>query len=260
MISWLPSTLTLPAAALAYASHAWPVFPCARDKSPLTGHGFADASTDLDRVRAWWRRWPDASIGWPIGGRLIVVDVDPRHGGDDSFRALGPWPKTLTARTGGGGAHLIFELPEGVEARQVVGVRPGLDTRAAGKGYIILAPSLHPSGGRYSWSAIRAPAPAPTWFVELICAHTANRTAAYVPPVAGPGLTRRQRYGAAVLRGEALDVAAARDGTRNARLFRAWKRCAEFKDVIARDEAERALTAAALSAGLPGAEIRRVLR
>ena len=36
--------MTLLEAALSYARRGWPVFPCqARDKDPLTKHGFKDA-------------------------------------------------------------------------------------------------------------------------------------------------------------------------------------------------------------------------
>ena len=42
-----------------------------------------------------------------------MVDIDPRNGGKESLRSLkkelGPLPKTLTARTGGGGRHFYFK-------------------------------------------------------------------------------------------------------------------------------------------------------
>lgn len=168
-MDWLPHDGTaLLVAALAYAAYGWAIFPCTTTKHPRTAHGFADASTDPDQVRWWWRRWPQASIGWSIAPGLVVVDVDPRHGGRDSYHSLGPWPTTLIARTGGGGGHLVYALPPGVEARQLAGFRPGLDTRAAGKGYLILAPSPHPSGRAYTWRTRMPPAHAPDWLVEMI--------------------------------------------------------------------------------------------
>jgi len=260
-MDWLPLDGTaLPIAALAYATNGWRVFPCTTGKQPRTPHGFTDASADPEQIRWWWRRWPEASIGWPIAPGLVVIDVDPRHGGADSYRALGPWPKTLTARTGGGGGHLVYSLPDGVEARQLAGFRLGLDTRAAGRGYVILAPSPHPSGSCYTWRSRVAPAPAPNWLLDIVRVRPAPAPAPYVPPIAGPALTRRQRYAAKVLAGEARAVAECAEGSRNHRLFAAWKRCAEFKDVIPRADAERELMAAALAAGLPEPEARKVLR
>ena len=52
----------LAAAALAYAARGWPVFPLA-GKLPRTEHGFKGASANPERVRAWWKRWPDAGVG-----------------------------------------------------------------------------------------------------------------------------------------------------------------------------------------------------
>jgi hypothetical protein len=263
---WLPALRTgLPDAALAYAAAGWPVFPTALDKRPLTPHGLHDGTAETDQIRSWWRRWPQAGIGWPIPHGHVVLDVDPRHGGVESLASLeeqhGRLPPTLQAETGGGGQHLVFRLPETVEARQLAGFRPGLDTRAAGRGYIVLAPSMHPSGRRYTWTSTLEPAVAPEWLVEVIRVRPVQAASTYTPAPCSPFASgRRMRYAAAVLAGEARAVAETGEGARNARLFRAWKRCAEFKDVIAREDAERALTAAAIAAGLPEPEIRKVLR
>ena len=70
----------LGAGAAWYARHGFPVFPCQpRAKKPLTPHGFKDATTDLARVAAWWRKWPDANIGMRTGAAsgLLVLDVYP---------------------------------------------------------------------------------------------------------------------------------------------------------------------------------------
>ncbi len=50
------------AAALYHAAAGRPVFPCSpKDKRPSIskkdgGKGFKDATTDVDRIRAWWNR------------------------------------------------------------------------------------------------------------------------------------------------------------------------------------------------------------
>ena len=33
----------------------FPVFPCKQDKSPLTPHGYFDATTDLDKIEKYWK-------------------------------------------------------------------------------------------------------------------------------------------------------------------------------------------------------------
>ena len=139
-------------AALSYAERGQAVFPVGLDKRPLTEHGFKDATTDEDLVRGYWTRWPEAGIGAAVPEGRIVLDVDPRNGGVETFDALvaklGPLPATVTARTGGGGWHYHFQW-NGAEAPASLG--KGIDVKAAGKGYVVLPPSPHASGTPYRW-------------------------------------------------------------------------------------------------------------
>lgn len=156
---------TLLEAALAYADRGWYVFPlepaitgdAKSGKAPLAGlapNGKDDATTNPDLIRAWWARCPNANIGIstePSG--LVVLDVDIADGkqGAQSLAELEkiiPLPETLTARTGSGGIHAVFERGDEV-ARQALHIRPGLDL--LGKGYFVAAPSTHHTGGSYSW-------------------------------------------------------------------------------------------------------------
>lgn len=64
----LPAGATTGEAACVFAASGVPVFPVAAGgKQPLTRHWFHDATTDLDRVRAWWSAAPAANIGMPTG-------------------------------------------------------------------------------------------------------------------------------------------------------------------------------------------------
>jgi predicted P-loop ATPase len=154
------------AAALGYAARGWSVIPIrAAGKVPLTPHGVKDASTAELTIRGWWRAWPEANVGIACGqaSGLIVLDVDPRNGGDVSLEEVDA-PPTLTALTGGGGRHFLYAAPAGPR-RGRAGWRPGLDIKADG-GYIVAPPSTHASGSRYAWIAPRAEvAPAPAWLV-----------------------------------------------------------------------------------------------
>jgi len=105
------------------------------------------------------------------GSGLVVLDVDPRHGGHDSLSALmdeyGPLPDTLTAATGSGGSHILFDHPGGTIRNSAGKLGAGLDIRGDG-GYIVAAPSNHLNGG-YCWSNWgRAIAPAPSWLLEQL--------------------------------------------------------------------------------------------
>ena len=136
-------------------------------KHPRTQHGVKDASTDPEVIRRWWRLWPGANLGIATGDGLVVLDVDPRHAGDDSLQELEDEHGEIVTRTvytGGGGTHLYLQgdLP----ARGAF--RTGLDLKAAG-GYVVAPPSLHGSGRRYEWvdrgEGIRV---VPDWLTKIV--------------------------------------------------------------------------------------------
>lgn len=170
---------SLLAAALAYAAMGLPVFPCApRTKIPRTEHGFLDATTDEATIRGWWTRWPLANIGMPTGkpAGCFAVDIDPAKGGDESIERLesehGRLPDTTESHTGGGGRHKLFGHPGGYVKCSESELAPGVDIKGDG-GYIVLPPSIHPSGKPYVWElssdiANVRPVAAPAWLLDLV--------------------------------------------------------------------------------------------
>ena len=157
--------------ALAYAARGWRVHPLrARDKTPATKHGCKDATTDEAQIRRWWQMWPEANIGLATGYGWWVLDIDPEG---MHWLEANDLPVTIEATTGRGGRHLLYRLPDGVVVRNSAGiVAPGVDVRGIG-GYIVAAPSIHPSGTRYTWLDCDGdvpdgePADAPAWLVDL---------------------------------------------------------------------------------------------
>jgi hypothetical protein len=129
------------------------------------------ASTDEHDLRRWFGMWPQSNVAIALPDRVFVLDIDPRHDGDATLAELedrhGPLPATLEGTTGGGGVHIWLRAPGRV--RNSAGLLgPGLDVRGSG-GYVVVAPSVHPSGGRYEWRAgTRALAPAPSWLLQLL--------------------------------------------------------------------------------------------
>ena len=242
------------------------MFPVGADKKPLTLHGFHSATTAAETITNWWARWPNAGIGWAIPPRGLVLDVDARHRGHESLDELegqhGKLPRTTASITGGGGLHLLFRTPGDVECRQTAGeIGAGLDTRTGGKGYVILPPSAHASGLRYTWRDRVPPALAPGWLLDLVRVPVAAARTAYSPPELPSEGPRRCRYAWRALEGECDAVARTGEGGRNHRLCAAWLRCTrDLGDVLPRDVVRDHLTRAALAAGLPEPEIRRVLR
>ena len=194
-------------------------------KHPLTPGGIKAASADPDQVREWWTHWPWAGVGLLTGARsgLVVVDIDPAHGGRESLAALrserSELPRTLYARTGGGGWHLFYAHPGHHVANSTgrLGSRtvPGVDLRADG-GYVVAAPSGHRSGGRYTWaSGPETLAAMPAFIAERPDAG-APRT-----PARPARADRQAAYAAAALEGECRRVAAAPEGQRSDTLNRA---------------------------------------
>lgn len=154
-----PKTTALQSAAVDYAKNNWFIFPVKpKDKTPLTSHGLKDATNKVDTVREWWAKWPDANIGLNCGkSGMVVVDLD-KHG---EYDGMAEWDAlksrfglslcTSTSITGGGGRHLLFKAPTDKTIKNSAGkLSPGIDVRAEG-GYIVLPPSIHPSGNSYAW-------------------------------------------------------------------------------------------------------------
>ena len=141
-------------AALSYLQHGWSIIPVGHDKRPLIKwQTFQKVKPSEQQVRSWYEQWPDAGVAI-ITGRisgLIVLDIDPRHGGD---KTLLHWldnglklPECPAVKTGGGGTHFYLKHP-GSDVPTVPSVAPGIDLKAEGA-YVIAPPSLHPSGQRY---------------------------------------------------------------------------------------------------------------
>ena len=195
-------------AALAYARQLrWAVFPlhavdakgqctCHRGsacdragKHPRTRQGLKEATTDVKIIRRWWVEWPDANVGVATGtaSGFDALDVDPRHGGEESLEDLeaqhGVLPDTVEQHTGGGGRHLLFAHQDGV--RNKAGLAPGLDVRGDG-GYIVVPPSRHASGQSYVWEASSRPeavalAPWPSWLLPALQSGGNGQTPALEP-------------------------------------------------------------------------------
>lgn len=177
-------------AGLTYAKMGMRVFPCHTAvngacscgkadcgnaaKHPRTLHGCLDATTDPELLKNWWAHDPDSNVGIATGNGLLVLDVDPQHGGAESLEILeaenGKLPETPTVLTGGGGKHLYFSVS--VPIKNKVALEPGVDIRAEG-GYVIAPPSLHLSGRRWLWEESSRidkieRAPAPAWLVARL--------------------------------------------------------------------------------------------
>ncbi|MBI2603191.1 MAG: DUF3987 domain-containing protein [Deltaproteobacteria bacterium] len=173
-----------------FARRGWPVIPihypigkdqcscrkpvCASTaKHPMTPNGLKNASRGAATVLHWWEETPNANIGILTGQEsgLVVLDIDPRHGGDESLAKLESenrrLPETLKVKTGGNGWHYYFRHPGG-KIPNKANLRSGLDIRGDG-GYIIAPPSTHANLQTYMWvEPDLEPAPLPEWLHSLM--------------------------------------------------------------------------------------------
>lgn len=227
-------------AALSYAARGWPVFPChgisgaacacrsvdcsSPGKHPRVARGLHTASTDPKQIQRWWERSPTANIGLRTGtdSGLVVLDVDPIHGGSRTIKTLidrhGDLPHAPRVRTGSGGWHLFFAHPGEPIRNSASQLGPGLDIRGDG-GYVIAPPSLHASGQRYRWEIdTEAIPPMPDWLFTSItrpAREVASRS--FDPTNSGRGISAWAR---AALEAEIRTVQRASQGSRNTTLNR----------------------------------------
>lgn len=162
-------------AAAEYIGQGFAVLPLRpRSKVPATAHGKKDATTDAAQIAQWFPGDTNKNVGILTGEQsgLLVLDIDPRNGGDTSLeqfeRAFGKLPDSRRAATGGGGMHIYYRLPAGttgVRDRPNVAGYSGLDIKS--DGYVVAAPSVHESGQTYEWQNSVPISEAPDWLVEL---------------------------------------------------------------------------------------------
>lgn len=141
--------------ALALADSGLAVFPVAKGaKTPLIAEWQSAATADHLTIAGWWARWPDANIAIHCGkSGLVVIDIDPRNGGDSTLERLcdvrgDAWQSPYRVTTGGDGIHLYYIAPLDKAVPSTLG--PGIDVKRE-NGYVLAPPSLHPSGKRYAF-------------------------------------------------------------------------------------------------------------
>lgn len=157
--------------ARSYAATGWHIFPLATKGDIKAPHamtsegrekkqgGHNAGTTDRKAIEQWWKRSPESGIGVHCErSGLVLVDVDPRKGGDKTLARLrkqhpGVFESTVEAQTGGGGLHLFFMAEPGNRYPGTLG--DGIDVKH--NGFVVLAPSPHPSGKHYAWTPGKSP-------------------------------------------------------------------------------------------------------
>ena len=252
------------AAAIELGKQGYACFPCRADKRPSCTHGFLDASTHDENLKALWSEFPGPLVGVATGNpsQIAVPDVDAKHTEAREWWATHRprLPLTRTHRTRSGGLHLIFGDHDGLKC-SASKIAKGVDVRANG-GYAIWWPA--------AGCQVLSDAPIAPWPDDLLEALAEPASAAPLPPLAAPTKLPHRVPGdlrPALHRvlGLGRIVANAGEGERNRILF--WATC-RTREMIAAGELDQpsavevieALHAAAIRAGLPNREAERTIK
>ncbi|MBM1220985.1 bifunctional DNA primase/polymerase [Ponticoccus sp. SC2-23] len=170
-------------AALAYAHRGWMVFPLGADtkgrsadgrSTHLLPAGHKDASCDLNLIRNWWTRWPDANIGLSLSASgLVAIDADLYKPGCDWYDvSIGKTlPPTFTQASPRGGRHYVFSADKSTKFPGKL--CQGVDVKH--HGYILLAPSTF-EGKPYEVVDDSSPVRCPDW-IATFCEPRERRAA-----------------------------------------------------------------------------------
>lgn len=154
--------------------------------NPKTGKLNGNTPRDMGWVHAdygafQWASWlgQGGNIAWRLQPDQLVLDLDPRNGGEQGLQAL-IWdmdsaptdsvPYVLSGR-GDGGTHYYFRKPMLVRTKITIPAYKGLDFKRGPGGYVLAPGSLHPKTGK-PYTAGHTPidriAQAPDRLIQLI--------------------------------------------------------------------------------------------
>jgi hypothetical protein len=141
----------------------------------LVPNGYKNATRDLEQIRDWWRRYPEANVGVVMGdnSNAFTIDLDGARAHEllDDVRKANNAPliKTLISQSGRGpdGHHVVFNMPPGLDIGRVTRKDIGVDIIGNG-GYIVAPPSNHISGGVYKWISDHPVADPDPWLVDWV--------------------------------------------------------------------------------------------
>ena len=138
-----------------YIDSGWSVLPVKPDeKRPYMTNWLQYTKTKppKDMVLNWFHTLSGAGVGVVTGrvSNMVVLDVES-YCPTPIEKLLEIYPTQMYSRTGSGGYHLFYQYPTAMaRVSNRVKLMEGVDLRADG-GFIVLPPTLHPSGNRYRW-------------------------------------------------------------------------------------------------------------
>jgi hypothetical protein len=228
--------------------------------------GLHAASLDPAVVARWWSRWPTANIGLRTGDAsgLVVLDIDPAHGGSRSIKSLvdrrGDLSGVPRVRTGSGGWHLFFAHAGRPIHNSAGRVGEGLDIRGNG-GYVIAPPSVHASGRSYVWDIDPVSLPdLPTWLQDKAATPEPIQHTRPIEPIRAA--QNASSWASSAFDAEVRHVRSATAGTRNITLNRSAFALGQIvgAGLFDQNAVERTLVDSALAVGLTEREAAMTVR
>ena len=147
--------MTVSEQAAEYVDNGWSVLPVRpEEKRPYMTNWLQYTKTRAPKamVESWFTNLTGAGVGVVTGriSNMVVLDVESScpYPIEDLLKK---YPTQMIARSGGGGFHLFYQYPTNQSrVSNRVRIFEGADLRADG-GFIVLPPTMHPSGNRYEW-------------------------------------------------------------------------------------------------------------
>ena len=208
--------------ALNYAHNLkWSVIPIGSDKKPLESWtAYQTTRATAAQIRKWFDDYPGMNIGiatGPVSG-FFVLDCDDQAAIDRVVSS--GLPNTFQVKTSRG-AHFYFSLPDFPvrNTTDLFGGNSQIDIRGEG-GYVVAAPSLHPSGKRYEMVSDDADLePAPGWLLDLLRPKVKTKKPSTAAPDLDIALIKQAAFNPsyieAAVNAEVEAVRSAPEGTRN---------------------------------------------
>jgi hypothetical protein len=245
-------------------------------KHPKTANGHKDATTNPEQVSLWLQTSTNFGISCEASD-LLVLDIDPRNGGLESWeRLLRAAPEldrhTVAVWTGEyshngllvRGFHVYFHLPRETEATvQLPGEFEGIDIKR--KGYVVAPGSKHQSGVNYEWVANCSPeevevVPFPEKYLDEKESGS-NVGIETQSTISIGGFPETSSRGREILEKESQIIANASEGTRNETLFARSVRIGALvaKGEVNAQEAYETLIRAGHQSGLSLAETQKTI-
>ena len=146
--------------ALRLVADGYRPLPAVRDQKrpPFAYQTFFASEVTDENVKRWFDAYGSLDIALVRGSNagLLVLDIDPKNGGEGSFQQLLAEGLTIpqdtpSEMTPSGGWHYFFKHPQlhSLDLSSKINLRPGIDL-LSGDGIVIVAPSYRSDGTRYS--------------------------------------------------------------------------------------------------------------